>query len=164
MCTHLLHHFKSATDWRTALMKNTGLMTIFKQKHKWNLLTPLHEHIFLTDICQEVWKITEFQWDGFKNFKKLCRCICDVAQFRCNHLQQWLLKSPQYWCNVWQQNDTFQQRRLNIGREVVKMLRTMETYEKQKNPYQLCLLLLNNNVDLKNNKRNYRKFTSIQSR
>jgi len=44
------------------------------------------------------------------------------------------------------------------------MLRTMETYEKQKNPYQLCLLLLNNNVDLKNNKRNYRKFTSIQSR
>jgi len=34
----------------------------------------------------------------------------------------------------------------------------METYEKQKNRYQLCLLLFNNNVGLKNNKRNYRNF------
>jgi len=33
----------------------------------------------------------------------------------------------------------------------------METYEKQNNRYQLCLLLFNNNVYLKNNKRNYRK-------
>jgi len=39
----------------------------------------------------------------------------------------------------------------------------METYEKQKNRYQLCLLLFDNNVDLKNNKRNYRKFVSIRS-
>jgi len=29
----------------------------------------------------------------------------------------------------------------------------MKTYEKQKNRYQLCLLLFNNNFDLKNNKR-----------
>jgi len=33
----------------------------------------------------------------------------------------------------------------------------METYEKQKIRYQLCLLLFNNYVGLKNNKRNYRK-------
>ena len=39
-----------------------------------------------------------------------------------------------------------------------KKLRAMETYEKQKKCYQLCLLLFNNNVDLKKNKRNYRKF------
>ena len=42
----------------------------------------------------------------------------------------------------------------------------METYKKQKkNRYQLCLLLFNNNVDLKNNKGNwtYRKFVSIWS-
>jgi len=36
-------------------------------------------------------------------------------------------------------------------------LRPMDTYKKQKNHHQLCLLLLNNNVDLKNNKRNCRK-------
>jgi len=30
----------------------------------------------------------------------------------------------------------------------------MKTYDKQKNRYQLCLLLFNNYVDLKNNKRN----------
>jgi len=29
----------------------------------------------------------------------------------------------------------------------------MKTYEKQKNRYQLCLLLFNNNFDLKSNKR-----------
>jgi len=37
----------------------------------------------------------------------------------------------------------------------------MEIYEKQKNRYQLCLLLFNNNVDLKNNKVNqvfFRRF------
>jgi len=39
----------------------------------------------------------------------------------------------------------------------------MEIYEKQKNRYQLCLLVFNNNVDLKNNKVNYRKFVSIRS-
>jgi len=33
----------------------------------------------------------------------------------------------------------------------------METYEKQKHCYQLCLFLLINNVDHKNNNRNYRK-------
>jgi len=32
----------------------------------------------------------------------------------------------------------------------------MKTYEKQKNHYQLCLLLFNNNVDLKNKKKNYK--------
>jgi len=39
----------------------------------------------------------------------------------------------------------------------------METYEKQKNRYQLCLLLFSNNVDLTNNKRNYRKLILIRS-
>jgi len=39
----------------------------------------------------------------------------------------------------------------------------MEIYVKLKNCYQLCLLLFNNNVDLKNNKGNYRKFVSIRS-
>jgi len=34
----------------------------------------------------------------------------------------------------------------------------MEINEEQKNRWQLCLLLFNNNVDLKNNKINYRKF------
>jgi len=33
----------------------------------------------------------------------------------------------------------------------------METYKKQKNRYQLCLFVFINNVDLKNNNRNYRK-------
>jgi len=55
------------------------------------------------------------------------------------------------------------QGRRNIGRAgaAVKKLRAMEIYEK--NRYQLCFLLFNNNVDLKNNKRNYRKFVSIRS-
>jgi len=40
----------------------------------------------------------------------------------------------------------------------------METYEKQKKKrYHLCLLLYNNNVDLKNNKINYRKYIAIRS-
>jgi len=53
----------------------------------------------------------------------------------------------------------------NIGRAggAVKKLRAMETYEEQKNRYQLCLLLFNNNVDLKSNKTNYRTFVSIRS-
>ena len=34
----------------------------------------------------------------------------------------------------------------------------MEIYEEQKNRYQLYFLMFNNNVDLKNNKGNYRKF------
>jgi len=38
-----------------------------------------------------------------------------------------------------------------------KMLKAMETYKKQKNRYQLCLFVFINNVDLKNNNRNYRK-------
>ena len=50
-----------------------------------------------------------------------------------------------------------------LGRRGSKKLRAMETYEKQTNWYQLCLLLFNNNVDLKNNKRNHRKFVSIWS-
>jgi len=33
----------------------------------------------------------------------------------------------------------------------------METYKKTKNRYQLRLFLFNNNVNLKNNNRNYRK-------
>jgi len=54
----------------------------------------------------------------------------------------------------------------NIGRAggEAKLLRAMETYKKQKNRHQLYLLLLNNIADLKNNKRNYRKFASIRSR
>ena len=39
----------------------------------------------------------------------------------------------------------------------VKELRAMEIYNKQKNRYQLCLFLFINNVDFKNNNRNYRK-------
>ena len=39
----------------------------------------------------------------------------------------------------------------------VKMLRTMETYNKQINRYQLCLFLFINNVDFKTNNINYRK-------
>ena len=39
----------------------------------------------------------------------------------------------------------------------VKEFRAMETYKQQKNRYQLCLFLFINNVDLKNNNRNYRK-------
>jgi len=39
----------------------------------------------------------------------------------------------------------------------VKQLRAMETFQKQKNRYQVCLFLFINNVDLKNNNRNYRK-------
>jgi len=56
------------------------------------------------------------------------------------------------------------QGRQNIGRagEAVKTLRAMETYEKQKNRYHLCLLLFGKNVDLKNNKRICRKFVSIR--
>jgi len=37
----------------------------------------------------------------------------------------------------------------------VEMLRAMETYKKQKNHFQLCFFLFINNVDLKNNNRNY---------
>jgi len=39
----------------------------------------------------------------------------------------------------------------------------METYENQRNCYQLCLLLFNNHVDLKINERNYRKFVWFRS-
>jgi len=51
------------------------------------------------------------------------------------------------------------QGRRSSGRAGVatKMLRAMETYKKQKNRYQLCLFFFINNVDLKNNNRNYRK-------
>jgi len=38
----------------------------------------------------------------------------------------------------------------------------MEIYEKQKNRYQSCLLLFNNNIDLKNNEVIDRKFVSIR--
>jgi len=50
-------------------------------------------------------------------------------------------------------------RHLSSGRagRAVKMMRAMETYKKQKNRYQLCLFLFNNNVDLKNNNRNIEK-------
>jgi len=49
--------------------------------------------------------------------------------------------------------------RRNSGRAgvAVKMLTAMETYKKQKNRYQLCFFLFINNVDLKNNNRNYKK-------
>jgi len=39
----------------------------------------------------------------------------------------------------------------------VKIVRAMETYNKQKNRYQFCFFLFINNVDLKNNNINYRK-------
>ena len=39
--------------------------------------------------------------------------------------------------------------------KAIKLLRAMETYKR--NSYQLCLFLFINNVDLKNNNRNYRK-------
>ena len=41
--------------------------------------------------------------------------------------------------------------------DAVKALSAMETYKKQTNRYQLCLFLFSNNVDLKNNNKNYRK-------
>jgi len=41
------------------------------------------------------------------------------------------------------------------SRGAVKELRAMETCKEQKNRYQLCLFLRSNNVDLKNNSRNY---------
>jgi len=55
------------------------------------------------------------------------------------------------------------QRCWNVARArgAVKKLRAMKTYEKQKNRYQLCLLLFNNHVGLKNNKRNYKTCISI---
>jgi len=43
------------------------------------------------------------------------------------------------------------------GQRAVNELGAMQTYKKQKNCYQLCLFLFSNNVDLKNNFRNYRK-------
>jgi len=52
------------------------------------------------------------------------------------------------------------ERRLSWGS--VKKMRAMEMDEKQKNLYQICLLLFNHNVDLKNNKANYGKFVSIR--
>jgi len=50
------------------------------------------------------------------------------------------------------------QKRWNVARArgAVKKLRAMKTYEKPKNRYQLCLLLFNNHVGLKNNKRIYK--------
>jgi len=39
----------------------------------------------------------------------------------------------------------------------VKQLRAIGTYKKTKKRYQLCLFLFINNVDLKDNNRNYRK-------
>ena len=72
-------------------------------------------------------------------------------------------KLPSYFHNI-QCDDMWKQGRRNVGRAwgAVKMLRAMETYEKQKNRYQVCLLLFNNNVGLKNNKRNYKKYISIR--
>ena len=54
---------------------------------------------------------------------------------------------------------------VNVARAggAVKKLRAMETYKNQKNRYQLCLLLYNNHVGLKNNERNYRTCISIRS-
>jgi len=49
------------------------------------------------------------------------------------------------------------------GKRAVNELRAMETYKKQKNCYQVCLLLSNNNVAPKNYERNHRKFVSIRS-
>jgi len=51
----------------------------------------------------------------------------------------------------------------SVGKGGSKKLRAMKTYEKQKKSYQLCLLLFNNNVDLKNDRRNCRIFVSIRS-
>jgi len=49
---------------------------------------------------------------------------------------------------------TFRDAGAAVGQGSSKM---METYEKQKIRHQLCLFLFINNVDLKNNNRNYRK-------
>ena len=59
---------------------------------------------------------------------------------------------------------TQKQGRRNSGRAggALKKLRAMETYKKTKKSLKLCLLLLNNNVDLKSKKINYRKFLSIR--
>jgi len=64
------------------------------------------------------------------------------------------MKNPQrrLWC-------CHQQGRRSSGRAgyAVKELSAMETYKKQKNRYQLCLFVFSNNVDLKNNNKNFRK-------
>jgi len=44
-----------------------------------------------------------------------------------------------------------------VGQGAVKELAPIEACKKQTNRYRLCLLLRSNNVDLKNNSRNYRK-------
>jgi len=63
-------------------------------------------------------------------------------------------------------NTSAAQGRRNIGRAGggSKIVEGNGNLRKTKNRYQLYLLLLNNIVDLKNNKRDYRKFASIRSR
>jgi len=39
----------------------------------------------------------------------------------------------------------------------IKKLRTIKIYKKQNNRKSICLLLFSNNVDIKNNNRNYKK-------
>ena len=53
--------------------------------------------------------------------------------------------------------------RWNIGRAwgPAKKFRALEIYGKEKNCYQLCFLLFNNNVYLKNNEDDYRKCVSM---
>ena len=48
-----------------------------------------------------------------------------------------------------------------MGHGAEKELRTMETYKKQKSRCQVCLFLFINNVDLKNNNRNYKKHSGF---
>ena len=62
------------------------------------------------------------------------------------HVAKRLLLGMAYHIFVFEKRDASEQQG---GEE--KKLKAMETYEKQKNRYQLCLLLFNNNGDLKNN-------------
>ena len=58
---------------------------------------------------------------------------------------------------------TVHSKRWNIGRAqgTAKKFRALEIYGKEKNCYQLCFLLFNNNVYLKNNEADYRKSVSM---
>jgi len=59
--------------------------------------------------------------------------------------------------------DCVKQEHRNIDRGDSKKGEGNGNFWKTKNRYQLWLLLFNNNVNLKNNKRDYRKFISIRS-
>ena len=83
--------------------------------------------------------------------------------------QTWLMSDIYFWSPIYARKPNLSRElryahrgaRTSPEQRAVKKLRAMETYEKQKNCYQLCLLLFNNHVGLKNNNRIYRTCISI---